>query len=125
MLEQIEKMKQTISYQSVLLATACGLAAALLLLVDYLTRPIIAERVQEDQKAMIAEVLSGASYDNDIIGSRRTVTYEAKVMIFSMPKIPKVKSVTLLYKPMKKGIAERLNCLSALMMRGLFRGFGF
>ncbi|MCL1074430.1 RnfABCDGE type electron transport complex subunit G [Shewanella dokdonensis] len=75
MLAVIEKWKAGIPYQSLLLASICGVAAALLLLTDSLTKPLIAQRLEEDQNALLTEVLNGAPYANKVFSNAQQLQF--------------------------------------------------
>lgn len=68
----IESLKDKVSYQSALLAVACGVAAALMLMVQSVTQPLIKLREAEDQQAILSEVLAGVSYSNDVFAEAQT-----------------------------------------------------
>jgi electron transport complex protein RnfG len=66
MLANLEKRKNSVSYQSVLLATFSGVAAALLAVSHYVTQPVIELRLEEDQNAMLEQVLNGQAFANKV-----------------------------------------------------------
>ncbi len=77
-LTKTEAWKETISYQSILLAVTCGLAAALLVIVQFYTKPVIAERVAEDQNALLTQVLDGAAYTNNVFAGGQDVELDGQ-----------------------------------------------
>ncbi len=76
MMEQIEKLKEQVSYQAILLSVTCGLAAVILVLTQLLTQPVIELRIAEDQNALLSEVLDGLEYSNDVFANARVIEYE-------------------------------------------------
>jgi Na+-translocating ferredoxin:NAD+ oxidoreductase subunit G len=76
MLDNLEKIKDKVSYQTGLLAMTCGIAAMLLVSTEVLTRPVIAQRIAEDQDALLTEVLDGESYANKVFEDGHTVTFQ-------------------------------------------------
>jgi electron transport complex protein RnfG len=76
MLNHIEKIKDKVAYQAGLLAVTCGIAAMLLVSTELLTRPVIAQRIAEDQDALLTEVLDGESYANKVFEDGHVVTYQ-------------------------------------------------
>lgn len=72
----IDKWKEKISYQSISLATCCGVAAVLLATVQFYTTPIIAQRVAEDQNALLSEVLNGQHFSNQVFSNEREIEYD-------------------------------------------------
>lgn len=73
MLVNIEQRKDTIPYQSILLATFCGVAAALLALSYYVTQPVIEQRLAEDQNALLTQVLDGQPFANNVFAEGHEV----------------------------------------------------
>ncbi|QSX34201.1 RnfABCDGE type electron transport complex subunit G [Shewanella avicenniae] len=69
----LEKWKDSISYQSGLLATICGGAALILVLMELWTRPLINLRIEEDQNALLDEVLAGAPYANKVFAAPEVI----------------------------------------------------
>ncbi|RCU52546.1 MULTISPECIES: electron transport complex subunit RsxG [Corallincola] len=76
MLPCIEKMRDTLSYQTALLAGATGTATLCLLLTNLLTAPAIAMRAEEDQLAGLAQVMPLERYQNDILKSEQHFSTE-------------------------------------------------
>lgn len=74
----LDKWKDTIGYQSGLLAAICGIAALLLMLMELWTRPLINLRIEEDQNALLDEVLNGASYSNKVFSHGQTITLQQR-----------------------------------------------
>ena len=74
----LDKWKDSIGYQSGLLAAICGIAALLLMLMELWTRPLINLRIEEDQNALLDEVLNGASYSNKVFSSAQTITLKQR-----------------------------------------------
>lgn len=74
----LDKWKDTIGYQSGLLATICGLAALLLMTMELWTRPLINLRIEEDQNALLDEVLNGASYANKVFSQSQKITLQQR-----------------------------------------------
>jgi electron transport complex protein RnfG len=75
---RLQQFKERISYQTGLLAGACALAALLLFATDWATKPVIAQRILEDQNALLREVLAGQSYANDVFASSEFIEFEGK-----------------------------------------------
>ncbi|WED24107.1 RnfABCDGE type electron transport complex subunit G [Vibrio sp. JC009] len=71
----IEKWKENIPYQSALLAVCSGVAAMLLVVVQYYTSPVIEQRIAEDQNALLSEVLNGKPFANAVFESEKEVEY--------------------------------------------------
>ncbi|MDG3085042.1 RnfABCDGE type electron transport complex subunit G [Vibrio hannami] len=61
-----DKLKDQIPYQSLLLSTCAGVAAILLVVMQAVTSPVIDQRMQEDQNALLSEVLNGKSFANRV-----------------------------------------------------------
>ncbi|QUN06388.1 RnfABCDGE type electron transport complex subunit G [Shewanella yunxiaonensis] len=78
MLAVLEKWKEGISYQSGLLATVCGVAALLLVVTDTYTKPLIAKRIEEDQNALLTEVLNGAPYANKVFANADNIQFDGR-----------------------------------------------
>ena len=76
MMEQIEKWKEQVGYQAGLLAVTCGLAAIFLVLTQWITQPLIEQRIAEDQNALLSEVLAGQEYSNDVFASGKVIEYQ-------------------------------------------------
>ncbi|CAM3917631.1 Electron transport complex protein RnfG [Vibrio aerogenes CECT 7868] len=79
MMDRVEQWKDKISYQSGLLAAACGLAALLLVGTEVVTRPVIAMRISEDQNALLDQVLGGKLYANDVFRDDHQVTFQGQI----------------------------------------------
>jgi electron transport complex protein RnfG len=79
MLAKIELIKDKLAYQTGLLATTCGLAALLLVMTEVTTRPVIEQRIAEDQNALLGEVLNGAEFSNDVFQQGHDVEYQGRV----------------------------------------------
>ena len=77
-MEKIEEWKEDIPYQSVLLAVICGLAAALLAIAQFYTKPVIALRVAEDQNALLTQVLAGQSFSNDVFAEGKEIKLDGR-----------------------------------------------
>ncbi|MGY0614784.1 RnfABCDGE type electron transport complex subunit G [Vibrio sp. FJH11] len=75
---RLQQFKERISYQVGLLASACALAALLLFATDWATKPVIAQRILEDQNALLREVLAGQSYANDVFSFSELIEFEGK-----------------------------------------------
>lgn len=76
MMLSIEKWKEQIPYQSALLSVCAGVAAALLVIVQAVTAPVIELRVEEDQNALLKEVLNGKPFANQVFDDGKTVVLE-------------------------------------------------
>ncbi|MDW6003954.1 RnfABCDGE type electron transport complex subunit G [Vibrio mangrovi] len=76
MRQLIEKWKNYAAYQSGLLAVVCGIAAILLVTAQWLTQPVIAQRIAEDQNALLHAVLNGKSYSNSVFSQGETINFE-------------------------------------------------
>ncbi|ANQ19234.1 RnfABCDGE type electron transport complex subunit G [Vibrio natriegens] len=75
---RLQPFKERISYQIILLSSACALAALLLFVTNWATKPIISQRILEDQNALLREVLAGQPYSNDVFSNRQLIEYEGK-----------------------------------------------
>ena len=73
-----ESTKTTSVYQMVLLGTAAGLAALLLLAANRFTAPTIALRYQEDQMAGLRQVMPDSRYENNLLASKQLVSVDGK-----------------------------------------------
>lgn len=69
-MSRLHNWKQTIGYQSGLLALFALLASALLGMADYSTRDVINLRLEEDLQASLAEVVPTSLYDNNLLQDR-------------------------------------------------------
>ncbi len=76
MMEQIEKWKDRVGYQTGLLSVVCGLAAVILVVTQLLTQPVIEIRIAEDQNALLSEVLDGQQYSNDVFSQGKVIEYD-------------------------------------------------
>lgn len=74
----IDNWKEKIVYQSLSLAVCCGVAALLLAMVQFYTTPIIAQRVAEDQNALLSEVLDGQHFLNQVFAKEREIEYNGQ-----------------------------------------------
>ncbi|KFZ37912.1 electron transport complex subunit G [Shewanella mangrovi] len=74
----LDKWKESIGYQSGLLAAICGLAALILVLVELWTRPLINQRIEEDQNALLDEVLAGATYANKVFAKSEAIDIQQR-----------------------------------------------
>lgn len=63
----LTELKERVSYQTLLLAGFALLASALLGLADYNTRDVINQRMEEDLRASLAEVVPNSYYDNNLL----------------------------------------------------------
>ena len=63
----LTELKSRVSYQTLLLAGFALLASALLGLADYNTRDVINQRMEEDLRASLAEVVPNSYYDNNLL----------------------------------------------------------
>lgn len=70
----VTKWKDKIAYQSALLAVSCTLAATLLVILEVVTKPVIELRIQEDQNALLNEVLNGQPFANQVFDHEQTIT---------------------------------------------------
>lgn len=70
--------KEHIAYQVILLSGACALAALLLFVTNGATKPIIAQRILEDQQALLKEVLAGQAYSNDVFSNFQRIEFEGQ-----------------------------------------------
>lgn len=64
---KLAELKSRVSYQTLLLAGFALLASALLGLADYNTRDVIRQRLDEDLRASLAEVVPDRLYDNNLL----------------------------------------------------------
>ncbi|WP_413282679.1 RnfABCDGE type electron transport complex subunit G [Vibrio sp. MA40-2] len=78
MLINIEQWKERVPYQSILLAVACGLAATLLMISQYVTEPIIQLRVEEDQNVLLSQVLAGEKAANKVFDNEIPLSFKEK-----------------------------------------------
>ncbi len=78
MLSAIENWKEKISYQSASLAICSGLAALLLAVTQTMTTPVIAQRVAEDQSALLVQVVPDAEIANDVFAQGTTISNDDK-----------------------------------------------
>lgn len=76
---RLQPFKERISYQIILLSSACALAALLLFVTNWATKPIISQRILEDQNALLREVLAGQPYANDVFSNRQLIEFEGKL----------------------------------------------
>ncbi|MEI8633249.1 RnfABCDGE type electron transport complex subunit G [Vibrio sp. PP-XX7] len=76
--DRLEKWKTLIRYQTGLLALTCGIAAMLLISMEGITRPVIHQRVAEDQHVLLNEVLAGKTYANDVLAHPQFITYQGQ-----------------------------------------------
>lgn len=74
----LQQVKERITYQVVLLSSACALAALLLFATDGVTKPIIAQRILEDQNALLREVLADQPYANDVFADSQLIENEGR-----------------------------------------------
>ncbi len=75
---RLQQVKERISYQVVLLSSVCALAALMLFATEGATRPIIAQRIVEDQNALLHEVLAGQPFANDVFAVSQRIESEGK-----------------------------------------------
>ena len=78
MLEKINHYRERVAYQAMLLAITCGLAAFLLVATETVTRPLINQRLAEDQRMLLTQVLSNAPFTNDVFAERSEVLFNGK-----------------------------------------------
>nr|WP_241901291.1 RnfABCDGE type electron transport complex subunit G [Vibrio sp. 10N.286.49.B3] len=72
----LEQWKLQIPYQSLLLAVIAGLAATLVVLAQSITAPLIAEQLEKDQQALLAQILNGQTAVNDVFAEGVIHQYE-------------------------------------------------
>ncbi len=78
-LAKMDTWKETVPYQSIILALFCGVAAALLAVTQFYTQPVIAKRIAEDQNALLEQVLAGESFANDVFSEGQNITLDKHV----------------------------------------------
>ena len=76
MMAQLEVWKDKVGYQSGLLAATCALAAVLLVGTQIVTQPVIAQRISEDQDALLKQVLGSVQYANNVFADGHSVEYQ-------------------------------------------------
>lgn len=76
MMAQLEQWKDKVSYQSGLLAATCALATLLLVAAEIVTKPVIEQRIREDQNSLLQQVLGSVQYANDVFADGHSVEYQ-------------------------------------------------
>ena len=75
MMLSLDLWKEKVGYQSGLLAVTCAIAAILLVFTEVLTKPVIAQRISEDQNALLKQVLGDITFSNDVFAEGHSVHY--------------------------------------------------
>ncbi|WP_068717131.1 RnfABCDGE type electron transport complex subunit G [Vibrio tritonius] len=76
MMAQLDQWKDKVSYQSGLLAATCALATLLLVGAEIVTKPVIEQRIREDQNTLLQQVLGSVQYANDVFADGHSVEYQ-------------------------------------------------
>ncbi|WP_342608798.1 RnfABCDGE type electron transport complex subunit G [Vibrio tritonius] len=76
MMAQLDQWKDKVSYQSGLLAATCALATLLLVGAEIVTKPVIEQRIREDQNTLLQQVLGSVKYANDVFADGHSVEYQ-------------------------------------------------
>ena len=93
-------LKTRISYQSLLLAAFALIASALLGIADFNTRDVIKQRMEDDLRASLTEVIPSSLYDNNLlkdttyIASEEENLGEDKTLVYLARKDGKVSAVS-------------------------------
>lgn len=74
----LEQWKLNIPYQSALLAICAGIAAALVVVVQSITAPVIAYQLEQDQNALLAQILNGQSFVNKVFEEGTPLSYQGE-----------------------------------------------
>lgn len=69
--------RERVSYQAMLLGGFSFIATALLVIGNLATRDVIAERMREDLRASLAQVIPASVHDNDLLANPLSVTDDA------------------------------------------------
>jgi electron transport complex protein RnfG len=77
----LEQWKPQIPYQSALLAICAGVAAALVVTVQSITAPIIAYQLEQDQNALLTQILAGQPFVNKVFDEGVTQVYADQTYI--------------------------------------------
>lgn len=78
MIINLEQWKSKVRYQAGLLSFTCGFAALLLVGTEFVTRPVINQRLADDQNALLAEVLGDKPLYNDVFAQGRQITFQGE-----------------------------------------------
>ncbi len=88
---KLEQLRGTLSYQAWLLAGFCLVSSALLSFGDLETHDAIAERLAEDLKASLEQVIPADNYDNDLL--KDTLLIDGKTQVYLAKKDGQVNAV--------------------------------
>lgn len=78
MLAVVEKWKDTIGYQTGLLAVICGIAAVLLVSTELYTRPLINQQIANDQNVLLNQVLDGTKPANNVFKDGQSYQFDGQ-----------------------------------------------
>ncbi|MGL6314852.1 RnfABCDGE type electron transport complex subunit G [Vibrio sp. WXL103] len=107
----IERWKERIAYQSLLLGSCCGLAASLLFICYHYTQPVIAQRILDDQQALLTEVLAGADVANRVFDRSQSVVFNDQVYLVYSVKNALGKTSHHVIKAQQKGYSGPISFL--------------
>ncbi|SEF61479.1 RnfABCDGE type electron transport complex subunit G [Vibrio hangzhouensis] len=107
----LENWKQKVSYQSGLLALSCTLAALLLVGMKYVTQPIIEVRIQEDQNALLEEILNGQPFSNQVFAEGQAFSIEGNEYHYFIVRDSKGNIISYVIKGEQEGYSGKIQFL--------------
>ncbi|WP_394153717.1 RnfABCDGE type electron transport complex subunit G [Vibrio maritimus] len=107
----LENWKQRVSYQSGLLALSCTLAATLLVATQYVTKPIIEMRIQEDQNILLGEVLDGQPFANQVFSEGQVFSIEGSEYHYFMVRDAQGNLISYVIKGEQEGYSGKIQFL--------------
>jgi electron transport complex protein RnfG len=118
----LEQWKSNIPYQSALLALCAGIAAALVVVVHSITAPVIAYQLEQDQNALLAQILNGQPFVNKVFDEGVTQAYQGESYVIS-PVIGEQGTITHhVISGTQEGYSGEIRFLIGVDINGLIEG---
>lgn len=118
----LEQWKSNIPYQSALLALCAGIAAALVVVVQSITAPVIAYQLEQDQNALLAQILNGQPFVNKVFDEGLTQTYQGESYVI-YPVIGEQGTITHhVISGTQEGYSGEIRFLIGVDINGLIEG---
>jgi len=122
MMAFVDKWKNRIGYQTGLLASMCGLAALLLVSTEIMTRPVIEQRITEDQNTLLDQVLGGKVYANEVFKTGHVISFRGSIYHLYDAKNKQGHTIYHVIKGEDEGYSGPIKYLIGVDLNGVIKG---